>query len=119
VAGNKVASDEIQALLDSGKKEYVITDNVLPEIGVLQVDKVRSIIRDVFISRIIESKGLKNAEQFVDGILMPTPTAVLTAAKLLSQGTGNEEGLGELVILDIGGATTDVHSIGWGEPTES
>jgi uncharacterized protein (TIGR01319 family) len=119
VAGNKVASDEIQALLDSGKKEYVITDNVLPEIGVLQVDKVRSIIRDVFISRIIESKGLKNAEQFVDGILMPTPTAVLTAAKLLSQGTGNEEGLGELAIVDIGGATTDVHSIGWGEPTES
>jgi hypothetical protein len=98
VAGNKVASDEIQALLDSGKKEYVITDNVLPEIGVLQVDKVRSIIRDVFISRIIESKG---------------------AAKLLSQGTGDEEGLGELVILDIGGATTDVHSIGWGEPTGS
>ena len=119
VAGNKVATDEIQALLDSGNKEYVITDNVLPEIGVLQVDKVRSIIRDVFISRIIESKGLKNAEQFVDGILMPTPTAVLTAAKLLSQGTGHEEGLGELVILDIGGATTDVHSIGWGEPTES
>lgn len=119
VAGNKVASDEIQVLLDSGNKDYVITDNVLPEIDVLQVDKVRSIIRDVFISRIIESKGLKNAEQFVDGILMPTPTAVLTAARLLSQGTGNEEGLGELVIVDIGGATTDVHSIGWGEPTES
>ncbi len=119
VAGNKVASDEIQSILDSGNKEYVITDNVMPEIGVLQVDKVRSIIREVFISRIIESKGLKNAEQFVDGILMPTPTAVLTAAKLLSEGTGNEEGLGELVIVDIGGATTDIHSIGWGEPTES
>jgi uncharacterized protein (TIGR01319 family) len=50
---------------------------------------------------------------------MPTPTAVLTAARLLSQGTNKEEGLGELVIVDIGGATTDVHSIGWGEPTES
>jgi len=119
VAGNKVASDDIQDILDSGNKEYVITDNVLPEIGVLQVDKVRSIIREVFINRIIESKGLKNAEQFVDGILMPTPTAVLTAAKLLSQGTEEEEGLGELVIVDIGGATTDIHSIGWGEPTES
>jgi uncharacterized protein (TIGR01319 family) len=119
VAGNKVASDEIQSILDSENKEYVITDNVMPEIGVLQVDKVRSIIREVFISRIIESKGLKSAEQFVDGILMPTPTAVLTAAKLLSEGTGNEDGLGELAIVDIGGATTDVHSVGWGEPTES
>jgi len=118
VAGNKVASDDIQAILESGNKECIITDNVMPEIGVLQVDKVRSIIREVFISRIIESKGLKRAEQFVDGILMPTPTAVLTAARLLSQGAGNEEGLGELVVVDIGGATTDIHSIGRGAPTE-
>lgn len=118
VAGNKVASDEIQAILDSENKEYMITDNVMPEIGVLQVDNVRSIIRDVFINRIIKAKGLKDAEQFVDGILMPTPTAVLTASKLLSQGTANEGGLGELVVVDIGGATTDIHSIGWGDPTE-
>ena len=118
VAGNKVVSDEIQAIFDSGTKEYVITDNVMPEIGVLQVDKVRSIIKEMFIKRIIETKGLKKAEQFVDGILMPTPTAVLTAARLLSQGTGNEEGLGELVVADIGGATTDIHSIGWGNPID-
>lgn len=118
VAGNKVASDEIRAILDSGHKEYVITDNVMPEMGVLQVDKVRSIIREVFINRIIETKGLKKAEQFIDGILMPTPTAVLTAAKLLSQGTANEEGLGEIVVVDIGGATTDIHSIARGDSTE-
>jgi len=86
--------------------------------GVLQVDKVRSIIREVFINRIIETKGLKKAEQFIDGILMPTPTAVLTAAKLLSQGTAKEEGLGELVVVDIGGATTDIHSIARGDSTE-
>jgi uncharacterized protein (TIGR01319 family) len=118
VAGNKVASDEIRAILDSGNKEDLITDNVMPEIGVLQVDNVRSIIREVFINRIIEAKGLKKAEQFVDGIMMPTPTAVLTAARLLSQGTPNEEGLGELVVVDIGGATTDINSIGRGDPTE-
>ncbi len=47
---------------------------------------------------------------------MPTPTAVLKAAQLLSQGTGSEKGLGDLVIVDIGGATTDVHSIGMGNP---
>jgi uncharacterized protein (TIGR01319 family) len=118
VAGNKVASDEIQAILASGQKEYVITGNVMPEIGVLEVDKARSIIREVFINRIIEAKGLKEAEQFVDGIFMPTPTAVLTAAKLLSQGTAKEEGLGELVVVDIGGATTDIHSIARGDPAE-
>jgi len=118
VAGNKVASDEIQAILVSGHKEYLITDNVMPEMGVLEVDKARSIIREVFINRIIEAKGLKKAEQFIDGILMPTPTAVLTAARLLSQGTAKEEGLGELVVVDIGGATTDIHSIARGDPTQ-
>jgi len=118
VAGNKVASDEIQAILASGHKEYIITDNVMPEMGVLEVDKARSIIREVFINRIIEAKGLKKAEQFIDGILMPTPTAVLTAARLLSQGTAKEEGLGELVVVDIGGATTDIHSIARGDPTQ-
>lgn len=118
VAGNKVASDEIQAILASGDKEYVITDNVMPEMGILEVDEARSIIREVFIRRIIEAKGLKKAEQYVEGILMPTPSAVLTAAKLLSQGTPREEGLGELVVVDIGGATTDIHSIARGDPTQ-
>jgi uncharacterized protein (TIGR01319 family) len=75
-------------------------------------------IRKVFIERIIEAKGLKKAEEFVDGILMPTPTAVLRAAQLLSQGTGAEKGMGDLVVVDIGGATTDVHSIGLGNPVQ-
>lgn len=118
VAGNKVAAEEIEKILLSSNKECIVTDNVMPEIGVLQVEEVRSIIREVFIKRIVEAKGLKRAEQFIDGILMPTPTAVLAAARLLSQGTEREEGLGELVVLDVGGATTDIHSVARGEPTQ-
>lgn len=118
VAGNKSASDEIQTILDAGGKDYIIADNVMPEIGVLQVDEVRSIIREVFISRIIDAKGLRNAEQFIDGIVMPTPTAVLTAARLISEGTADEEGLGELIMVDIGGATTDIHSVAKGDAIE-
>jgi uncharacterized protein (TIGR01319 family) len=118
VAGNKVASDKIQAILESGHKECIITDNVMPEMGVLQVDKARSVIREVFIRRIVEAKGFKKAEEFIDGILMPTPTAVLAAARLIAQGTPKEEGLGELMVVDIGGATTDIHSIARGESTE-
>ena len=79
-------------LLESEGKEYVVTENVMPEIGVLEVDKVRTIIRELFISKIVEAKGLKNAEAFIDEILMPTPTAVLTAARLLAEGTDGEEG---------------------------
>ena len=118
VAGNRTASDQVSAVLASGGKEHVITDNVMPEIEILEVDKVRDIIRDLFIKRIIEAKGLKNAEEFIDEILMPTPTAVIAAAKLLAEGADGEEGLGELAILDIGGATTDIHSVAKGDPTE-
>lgn len=118
-AGNKNASDEVHKILTAGKKEIVITGNVMPEIGVLRVEQVRSIIRELFIKRIIDAKGLKNAERFIDSILMPTPTAVLNAARLLAEGTPDEPGLGDLVIVDIGGATTDIHSISLGAPTEA
>ena len=105
--------------LTAGNKEVVVAENVMPEIGVLKVEQVRLIIRELFIKRIIDAKGLKNAERFIDSILMPTPTAVLNAARLLAEGTPNEPGLGDLVIVDIGGATTDIHSIGLGAPTEA
>jgi uncharacterized protein (TIGR01319 family) len=118
-AGNKAASDEVRRILAEGGKEVVVAQNVMPEIGVLKVDQVRGIIRELFIKRIIEAKGLKDAEQFIDSILMPTPTAVLHAARLLAEGTADEAGLGELVIVDIGGATTDIHSIGLGLPTQA
>ena len=119
IAGNKAAADEVQSILSAAGKITLLTDNVMPEVNVLNVEPVREMIRKVFIERIVESKGLKKAEGFVGGILMPTPTAVLRAAQLLSQGTGSEKGLGDLVIVDIGGATTDVHSIGAGNPVQA
>ncbi|MCX5917146.1 MAG: methylaspartate mutase accessory protein GlmL [Deltaproteobacteria bacterium] len=118
IAGNKAAADEVQSILSAAGKITLLTDNVMPEVNVLNVEPVREMIRKVFIERIVESKGLKKVEEFVGGILMPTPTAVLRAAQLLSQGTGSEKGLGDLVIVDIGGATTDVHSIGAGNPVQ-
>ena len=117
-AGNKDAADEVERILTGHGKDVEITDNVMPEIGVLKVEKVRLIIRELFIRRIVDAKGLRNAERFIDSILMPTPTAVLNAAKLLAEGAEGEPGLGELVILDIGGATTDIHSISLGAPTQ-
>jgi uncharacterized protein (TIGR01319 family) len=119
IAGNKVAADEVNDLLSFSGKTTLVTDNVMPEVNVLNVEPARAMIRKVFIERIIEAKGLKKAEEFVEGILMPTPTAVLSAAQLLSQGTASERGLGDLVVVDIGGATTDVHSIGLGNPVQA
>ena len=90
----------------------------MPVLNKLNVEPAREAIRQVFMEKIVEAKGMKKAEEFTTGILMPTPAAVLKAAEVLSKGTDLEDGIGDLIIIDIGGATTDVHSIAKGEPTK-
>ncbi|MCT4606450.1 MAG: methylaspartate mutase accessory protein GlmL [Marinisporobacter sp.] len=119
VAGNKKAVDSIEAIFKKENIPFKITENVMPKMNVLNVQPAREAIRQFFINEIIKAKGMENIERFIGGILMPTPSAVLKAAKVLADGTDEEEGLGELLIVDIGGATTDIHSIGSGEPTKS
>jgi uncharacterized protein (TIGR01319 family) len=118
VAGNKVVSAQAAELLRKQHNPVVVADNVMPDLGVLAVDSARVAIRDVFLSHIIHAKGLDKAEEFLERILMPTPAAVLSAAELLAEGHGSERGLGELMIVDVGGATTDVHSIAKGDPSK-
>lgn len=116
VAGNKDAAEEVETILRQGGKEVRITENVMPQLGQINVDPARRAIRQLFMEHIVEAKGLKAAEADVGRILMPTPATVLRAAQLLALGTDEEEGLGELMVVDVGGATTDVHSIATGEP---
>lgn len=118
VAGNKNARDEIEDLFTANNIYYKATDNVMPRLNTLNVEPAREVIRKIFMSKIVEAKGMKNAENYISGILMPTPAAVLKAARVLADGTDLEEGIGDLVVIDIGGATTDVHSIADGEPTK-
>lgn len=118
VAGNKAAIDQVEAIFKENEIDYFITENVMPVINKLNVEPSREEIRKVFMSRIVEAKGMKNAEDFIKGILMPTPAAVLKAAEVLAEGTDDEDGIGDLIVVDIGGATTDVHSIAKGEPTK-
>lgn len=119
VAGNKSAVDEIEEIFKTAGIYYRIADNVMPRLNSLNVEPAREEIRKIFMEKIIEAKGMKTAESFISGILMPTPAAVLKAAKVLSEGSDKEEGIGDLVVLDIGGATTDVHSLGSGEPSRA
>lgn len=119
VAGNKGAIDEIEEIFKEKNIDYYLAENVMPKINKLNVEPAREEIRKVFMSKIIEAKGMKKAEEFIKGILMPTPAAVLKAAEVLASGTDEENGIGDLIIVDIGGATTDVHSIGKGEPTKA
>ena len=118
IAGNKVVAAQAADILKKRHAPVVVADNVMPELGVLSVESARAAIRDVFLTHIIQSKGLDKAEEFLERILMPTPAAVLSAAELLAQGHGSERGMGELIIVDVGGATTDVHSIAKGDPSK-
>jgi uncharacterized protein (TIGR01319 family) len=116
VAGNKTAYDEIEAIFNDSKIHVLFTSNVMPEIGVLDVEPCNREIREIFIKNIIKAKGISRAEAITGGVIMPTPSAVLEAVKLLANGVADAAGLGELVVIDVGGATTDVHSIAQGNP---
>jgi uncharacterized protein (TIGR01319 family) len=117
VAGNRDATEEIDAIFAESGRTVVFADNVLPEIGRLSVEACREAIRRIFVSHIIKAKGIDRALAFVDEAILPTPSAVLKAALLLAEGLAVEEGLGELMVVDVGGATTDVYSIARGVPT--
>lgn len=117
VAGNKSCNDSIKDIFGD-QINYHITENVMPKLNHINVEPARETIRNIFMENIVKAKGMENIEEEISGILMPTPASVLKAALVLSKGTKNEEGIGDLVVLDIGGATTDIHSIAEGYPSK-
>lgn len=117
IAGNKSAEVEIKQLLDVSGKSYVLTENVMPDFNTLNIEPAKKAIMRLFIESIIHAKGLSKVQQMAHNEIIPTPLAVLNACELLSQGTHTEEGIGELLAVDLGGATTDVYSIAKGEPS--
>ncbi len=109
-SGNREAARGVQWLMKSHEKECFLVENILPAVGVLNIGPAQGLIRHLFMERIVNMKGLEKVRGKLDGVLMPTPAAVLAAGELLSKGTTVTPGLGELMITDIGGATTDVYS---------
>ena len=108
-AGNRNCGRQVMKILEN--KPAFLVENVMPAIDKLNIEPARGKIRDVFLERIIKAKGLSKISRLVSGILMPTPAAVLAAMELLSKGCDEESGLGDLMAVDVGGATTDVYSI--------
>ena len=116
VAGNRTAARECERIL-SGHTTY-ICPNVMPKFGVLNIEPTQSKIREIFLDRIVQAKGLSQVTGLLSDILMPTPSAVLQAMELLSKGCEGEYGIGDLVAVDVGGATTDVYSMADGMPEQ-
>lgn len=111
VCGNQAVQEDIVELLeDAGKKVYT-ADNVLPEVDKVNVEGAQEVIREIFVKHITKAKGLEHAVEFIGRDIIPTPKASLQAAELIAHGTKNEQGLGSVLVLEIGGATINVHSV--------
>ncbi len=110
-AGNKDAQDEISDIFEKYSIDGYVCENVMPRINVLNIKSARDTIRQIFLQKIIVAKGIKKIESEIDEVILPTPEAVLQGAELLSRGYLDEPGLGDIVVIDIGGATTDMYSM--------
>lgn len=110
-AGNKSCQDEIKAIFASKGWDLLICDNVMPGYGQLEVDACRELIRHLFLKTIVKAKGLSQLSSLIGDIVLPTPLSVMGALSLLAKGTAKEPGWGDLMAIDIGGATTDVYSM--------
>ncbi len=111
VAGNVDARDEVAAILAAGGVPHVLADNVVPKIGVLAPDSARAAIREMFLAHVIGGKHLSSRADFTAMVRGATPDVVLTGVELLARGVDGLPGAGDVVVVDVGGATTDVHSV--------
>ena len=116
VAGNRTAARQCKRILEGC--EVYVCPNVMPKFGALNIEPTQKQIRDIFLNRIVLAKGLSKVNDLLDDILMPTPSAVLQAMELLAKGCEGESGIGDLVAVDVGGATTDIYSMADGMPRE-
>jgi uncharacterized protein (TIGR01319 family) len=124
VAGNVDSRDVVAATLAAARTPYVVADNVVPKIGVLAPDSARRAIREIFLSHVIGGKHLSSrpatdGRTFEAMVRGATPDVVLTGVELLARGTDTEQGAGDVVVVDVGGATTDVHSVVELDPEDS
>jgi len=120
VAGNVDARDEVAALLDDAGTPHVLADNVVPQIGVLAPGSARDAIREMFLRHVIGGKHLSKRADFTAIVRCATPDVVRSAVELLARGLDEEHpGAGDVVVVDVGGATTDVHSVVETDPEDA
>jgi uncharacterized protein (TIGR01319 family) len=108
VACNEAVAAEAAELLRGGGSRVEVAGNVMPELGRLEIDSARAAILRLFLEHVIGGKGLSASPEFERMVRLPTPEAVLEATRLL----------GDVMVVDVGGATTDVHSNRPAEPAQ-
>ncbi|MBK8470198.1 MAG: glutamate mutase L [Candidatus Phosphoribacter sp.] len=105
VAGNVDAGPDVAAALEKAGRPHLLAANVLPDIGVVAPEQARTAIREVFLRHVIGGKGLSDDPLFARLVRAATPDAVLAGVEILAEVLGQD-----VLVIDVGGATTDVYS---------
>ncbi|WDZ81624.1 glutamate mutase L (plasmid) [Ensifer adhaerens] len=111
-AGNRSAKDAVARILQG--KHLVCTENVLPALDSPNPEPARAAIRDIFLTRITSGKGLDRIVADTGREPCPTPYALYEFCQSLA---AHAPELGEFLLVDMGGATTDVYSVHNQAPT--
>lgn len=106
LAGNVEAREAAAHQLAATGRPTILADNVLPEIGVIAPESARAAIREAFLRHVIGGKGLSRDPAFGEMVEAATPDAVLRGVEVLA----DLPDVGDVLVVDIGGATTDVYS---------
>lgn len=105
LACNVDAHDEAAAVLAAAGIAVERADNVLPRIGSLEPASARAAIRNAFLAHVIGGKGLSKGPAFAASVRAATPDAMLDGVQVLRQISDHD-----VMVIDVGGATTDVYS---------
>ena len=65
----------------------------------------RDAVQEVNSQYILDAPGMQEFLRIIDGRILPTPGAIMQAAQLIY------EEVGDVLVLDVGGASTDVYSV--------
>lgn len=104
VAGNAEATPQVASILAATGRRVTTADNVLPRIGTIAPQSARAAIREAFLAHVIGGKGLSRDPAFAAMVRAATPDAVLRGMGVVAILDG------DVLAVDIGGATTDVYS---------
>jgi len=114
LAGAADAADEVAAVLAGAGVPVEVAGNVVPRIGVLEPAGARRAIREAFLRHVIGGKGLSRRLDLATLVSGPTPDLVLQGVEVLAA-----VAQADVVVVDVGGATTDVHSVVQPDPEDA
>jgi len=111
-AGNREVADEVGRRL--ARKRLKVVPNLLPDFNEPNPDPARDALRSIFLDTIVSGKGLTAIMDATGNEPVPTPFAVLEYVRAIREFV---PGWREFLLLDMGGATTDVYSAYQETPT--